>query len=171
MLLITSSSPLMKHQLSFTKLSDCMEHLPIAAKWAEDEWGYIRNKGIEYREGVMDYLKDSVFIATYAGQPVAMFALLNHEFHEDLMHAPIAMNLPHVLELMYVYVKKDCRGLGFGRQIIDEAKRLGREMGAERVQLDTLKPGLNRMYEKQGAEQLCEHHLFSHSTDVFTFKI
>jgi len=55
--------------------------------------------------------------------------------------------------------------------LIDEAKRLGREMGAERVQLDTLKPGLNRMYEKQGAEQLCEHHLFSHNTDVFTIKI
>ena len=171
MLLITSSSPLMKHQLLFTKLSDCMEHLPVAAKWAEGEWGYIRNKGIEYREGVMDYLKDSVFIATFAGKPVAMFALLNHEFHADLLHAPGAVNLPHVLELMYVYVEKDYRGLGFGRQIIDAAKRLAQEMGAKRIQLDTLKPGLNRMYEKQSAEQLCEHHLFSHTTDVFTMKI
>jgi GNAT superfamily N-acetyltransferase len=119
----------------------------------------------------MDYLKDSVFIATFAGKPVAMFALLNHEFHRDLMRAPGAINLPHALELMYVYVEKDYRGLGFGRQIIHAAKRLAHEMGAERIQLDTLKPGLNRMYEKQGAEQLCEHHLFSHSTDVFTMKI
>ncbi len=41
MLLITSSSPFMKHRLSFAKLSDCMEHLSIAAVWAEGEWGYM----------------------------------------------------------------------------------------------------------------------------------
>ena len=68
----------------------------------------------------MDYLKDSVFIATFAEKPVAMFALLNHEFHNDLLRAPGAINLPHVLELMYVYVEKDYRGLGCGRQIIDD---------------------------------------------------
>ncbi|HBI22510.1 MAG TPA: GNAT family N-acetyltransferase, partial [Legionella sp.] len=73
MLLISSS--LIKHELTFTRLTDCMEHLPATARWAESEWGYIRNKGVEYREGVMNLIKDDVYIGTLAGQPVAMFAL------------------------------------------------------------------------------------------------
>lgn len=72
---------------------------------------------------------------------------------------------------MYVYVEKDYRGLGFGRQILDEAKKLAKASGANLIVLDTLKPGLNRMYEKQGAKVLCEHHLFSHSTDVLTMRV
>lgn len=169
MLLISSS--LIKHKLTFTRLADCMEHLPVTAIWAESEWGYIRNKGVEYREGVMNLMKDDVYIGTLAGQPVAMFALFKHEFHIDLINAQSSHQLPQARELMYVYVEKDYRGLGFGRQIIDEAKRLARESGSDLILLDTLKPGLNRMYEKQGAEMLCDHHLFSHSTDVFSMHI
>ena len=169
MLLISSS--LIKHELTFTRLTDCMEYLPVTARWAEGEWGYIRNKGVEYREGVMNLMKDDVYIGTLAGQPVAMFAVFEHAFHADLTNAPGAAQLPHARELMYVYVENDYRGLGFGRQIIDEAKRLARAAGADLILLDTLKPGLNRMYEKQGAEMLCEHHLFSHGTDVFSMKI
>lgn len=88
-----------------------------------------------------------------------------------MVGAPGASQLPSAQELMYVYVDKEYRGLGFGKQILDEAKRLAREAGAELMLLDTLKPGLNRMYEKQGTKMLCENHLFSHSTDVFLMKI
>lgn len=49
--------------------------MPVAAKWAEDEWGYIRNKGVEYRKEVMLALSDNIYIGTFAGIPVAMFAL------------------------------------------------------------------------------------------------
>ncbi|HGF0868001.1 TPA: GNAT family N-acetyltransferase, partial [Legionella pneumophila] len=147
------SSALAKHKLTFTRLSDCMEYLPLAAKWAEDEWGYIRNKGVEYREGVMHALSHDLYIGTYAGQPVAMFALLEHE-------------LPSSRELMYVYVDKEYRGLGFGKQIIEEAKRLTAMAGSDLILLDTLKPSLNRLYEKHGAKVVCEGKLYSHPTDV-----
>ncbi|HFD2318877.1 TPA: GNAT family N-acetyltransferase, partial [Legionella pneumophila] len=149
------SSALAKHKLTFTRLSDCMEYLPLAAKWAEDEWGYIRNKGVEYREGVMHALSHDLYIGTYAGQPVAMFALLEHE-------------LPSSRELMYVYVDKEYRGLGFGKQIIEEAKRLTAMAGSDLILLDTLKPSLNRLYEKHGAKVVCEGKLYSHPTDVLS---
>ncbi|ABQ55766.1 TPA: GNAT family N-acetyltransferase [Legionella pneumophila subsp. pneumophila] len=152
------SSALAKHKLTFTRLSDCMEYLPLAAKWAEDEWGYIRNKGVEYREGVMHALSHDVYIGTYAGQPVAMFALLEHE-------------LPSSRELMYVYVDKEYRGLGFGKQIIEEAKRLTVMAGSDLILLDTLKPSLNRLYEKHGAKVVCEGKLYSHPTDVLSMTI
>ncbi|CCD08882.1 putative Acyl-CoA N-acyltransferase [Legionella pneumophila subsp. pneumophila] len=152
------SSALAKHRLTFTRLSDCMEYIPLAAKWAEDEWGYIRNKGVEYREGVMRTLSQDVYIGTYAGQPVAMFALLEHEF-------------PNSRELMYVYVDKEYRGLGFGKQVIEEAKQLTAMAGSDLILLDTLKPSLNRLYEKHGANVICEGKLFSHPTDVLTIKM
>ncbi|KTD09307.1 GNAT family N-acetyltransferase [Legionella jamestowniensis] len=163
------SSALTKHKLTFTKLSDCMDYVPIAAKWAEDEWGYIRNKGIDYRAEVMRTLKDNVYIGTFAGQPVAMFALLDHSFNADLVKT--TDNLTHARELMYVYVEKDCRGLGFGKQIIEKAKRLAAELGSDLILLDTLKPSLNGLYKKHGAEVVCEGQLFSHPTDVLRIVI
>lgn len=157
MLLFTSA--LVEHRLMFTRLTDCMQYLPVAARWAEGEWGYIRNKGVEYRERVMDALQENVFIGTFAGQPVAMFALLEHESHAN------------ALELMYVYVDRDCRGLGFGNQIIKTAKRLAINKGADLILLETLKPNLDRMYEKHGAQVICEGQLFSHPTELLRLSI
>ena len=164
------SSALVKHKLTFTKLSDRMDYVPVAAKWAEGEWGYIRNKGVEYRAGVMSALSDNVYIGTFAALPVAMFALLDHAFHSEL--AETADRLPHVRELMYVYVEKDYRGFGFGKQVLEEAKRIAAESGADLILLDTLKPKLNRLYEKHGAAVVvCEGALFSHPTDVLKMNI
>lgn len=153
------SSALTKHRLTFTPLSNCISYLPIAAKWAEDEWGYIRNKGVEYREEILRSLSTNVYIGTFAGQPVAMFALLDHE------------QLPNSQELMYVYVEKDYRGLGFGKQIVDTAKTYASQANATLILLDTLKPNLNRLYEKHGAKVISEGQLFSHPTDVLAIKI
>ncbi len=61
------SSALIKRKLTFTRLADCMEHLPIVAAWAEGEWGYICKMGVEYRRGVMDSIRDNVFVGMYAG--------------------------------------------------------------------------------------------------------
>ncbi|MBA2649602.1 MAG: GNAT family N-acetyltransferase [Legionella sp.] len=105
------SSAVVKHKLTFIRLKDCMDYLPLAAQWAEDEWGYIRKKGVEYRKGVLNELSNDVYIGFYAGQPLAMFALL-------------AKDIPTTRELMYVYVDKQYRGLGFGKQIIETAKQL-----------------------------------------------
>ncbi|KTD03718.1 putative Acyl-CoA N-acyltransferase [Legionella geestiana] len=156
MLLFSSAG--IKHQLDFVRLSEHREYLPLAAKWAEDEWGYIRNKGIEYRTEVLAALAHNVYIGTFANQPVVMFALLEHE-------------LPHSKELMYVYVDKNYRGLGFAKQIIEEAKRLTVEAECSLILLDTLKPNLNHMYEKYGAKVVCEGKLFAHPTDVLSMSI
>lgn len=170
MMLISSS--LIKRKLTFIRLADCMEHLPIVATWAEGEWGYIRKMGVEYRIGVMDSMRENVYVGMYANKPVAMFALLPGDaFHTDLLNAPGSNQLPRIQNLMYVYVEEVFRGCGFGRQIIDEAKRLASEAGADLILLDTLKHGLNRIYERQGAEMLREHNLFSCPTEEFVMRI
>jgi GNAT superfamily N-acetyltransferase len=163
------STALKKHKLTFTKLSDWMGCLPIAAKWAESEWGYIRKKGIQYRMSVLRSLSDNIYIGSLADIPVAMFALLPHHFHKDLEETKI--DLPHAYELMYVYVEKKYRGLGFGKQIVEEAKKMAARLGADLILLDTLKPSLNKFYEEYGAEVVCEGRLLSHPTDVLTIKI
>src|SRR3954462_9375445 len=91
---------LTKPKLTFTKLSHCRENTALAAKWAEEEWGYIRNKGVEFREEVMRSLSDQVYIGFYANQPLVMFALLEHQLHEEL--ATPSHALPTTRELMYV---------------------------------------------------------------------
>lgn len=163
------SSAVIKHKLTFTKLSECMDCIPIAAQWTEDEWGYIRNKGVEFRAEILRSLSDSIYVGTFAGTPVALFGLLEHSFHRDLAKA--TNKLPNTFELMYVFVEKEYRGLGFGKQIIEEAKSVASQSGANLILLDTLKPTLNRFYEKQGAELVCGGRLFSHPTEVFKIRL
>lgn len=151
-----------KPELTFRQLSERMQDLPIVAKWAEDEWGYIRNKGIEFRENLMRDISERVFVGYYADSPIAMFALFEEDNHLGSNRC----------ELMYVYVKDGCRGLGFGKQIIDQAKKLAAELfNSNLIKLDTLKPRLNKFYAKQGAEFIGEGNLFSHPADVLGIKI
>lgn len=104
----------------------------------------------------------------YAEQPVAMFALLPHEYHMEL--AIRSSKLLNATELMYVYVDERVRGLGFGRQIADKAKAVAHDADAQLIYFDTLKQNLNRFYENQGAKQVCEGRLFTEPTDVFHMK-
>ena len=163
------SSAVSQHRLTFTKLADCMQHLTLAATWTEGEWGYIRNLGVEARKEILTAKQNQLYIGTLANQPVAMFALFDHHFHSDLQAG--SKRLPQARELMYVYVDKDYRDLGFGRQIVNEAKRLANEAGADLILLDTLKPNLTRMYEKQGAVAVCEGRLFTEPTEVMRMEL
>lgn len=164
--------------LTFTKLSDCMQYLPTAAAWTEGEWGYIRKKGVEFRTKVMHSLKEHVYIATLAkpdpkipdlaNQPIALFALLPYEFDNQLTTQ--TKRPPHTLQLMYVFVDKEYRGLGFGKQIINEAKRLAKVAHAEFIVFDILKTSLYGIYHKAGAEMLNESRLFTEPVDAMVMK-
>lgn len=162
------NSKLSKNQsLNFVALDGAEEHLMTVATWAESEWGYIRHKGVNFRMQQFVELRQSIYVGLLNGAPVAMFALLDHEFTRDLQRD--LPNLPHFKQLMFVYVDERYRGLGFGRQIIQEAKQRAQAEGAELV-LDTLKPGLNGLYRAQGAHEVCEGRLYSNETDVLRMK-
>ncbi len=72
---------------------------------------------------------------------------------------------------MYVYVDEKVRGLGFGHQIVNQAKLVAQESAAQLIYFDTLKQSLNKFYEKQGAKVVCEGRLFSEPTDVFRMSV
>lgn len=167
------SNAIANHRLTFTRLSDCMEHLTLVATWTEDAWGYIRNKGVEARKEIIREFSDQLyvgFLETPGGrQPVAMFALRDHAFHEDLRAG--SSRLPRTRELTYVYVDKNYRGLGFARQIVNESKRLTRESGASLILLDTLRPDLTVMYEKEDAVAVCEGRLFTEPTELMYMRV
>lgn len=160
---------LIKHPLIFKPLSQCMEHLTLAASWAEGEWGYIRNKGLEFRKDIFSSLQNDVYVGTWNDKPVALFAIfpknMDPEFQDKKFRGPA------VSELMYVYVDKPYRGLGFGKQIMEEAKKIAQGQQAEFIMLDTLKPALNRFYKNAHAEVIAENQLYSHPTDVLTIKL
>ncbi|HHT0593219.1 TPA: GNAT family N-acetyltransferase [Legionella anisa] len=163
------SAALFKHKLNFKPLSEGMEYLSLAATWAEGEWGYIRNKGIEFRKGVLNDMKEHVYIGLLNDQPVALFALFPKEMAPEFNEKKF--KVPALSELMYVYVDKPYRGLGFGKQIIEQAKEIAKSQKAEFIMLDTLKPSLNRFYENAGADVIAENQLFSHPTDVLTIRL
>ena len=163
------TSKKVKHRLEFSSLSQCKECSLLAAKWAESEWGYIRNKGIDFRQKILLRIQDYLYIGFYAREPVAMFALIPNHFAKEII-ASQAYPL-NVFELMYVFVDKRFRGLGFGKCIVDHAKELARANNADVISFDTLKPSLNRFYEIQGAKMIGQGNLYSEPTDMFYISI
>jgi len=123
------------NRLVFTPLSHVLNHLETAATWAEEEWGYILNKGIARRKEILLELKQHTYIGRLenSNQPIAMFVL----------EPKIIEQFPNAQGLKYVYIHKEYRGLGFSQQLINHAKMLAKESGAELIILITLKPSLN----------------------------
>jgi len=150
-----------KTKLTFKPLSQCLEHLDLIATWVENEWGYIRNKGVAYRKEIIEAMQDILYIGFLdipknKPLPVALFGL-----------NPKGKNL----DLMYVYIDKSCRDLGFGKQVVAEAKKISAKEGAKELFLDTLKPRLTNFYAKQGATYIGEGNIFKHPTDIMAIKL
>ncbi|TAL64010.1 MAG: N-acetyltransferase [Legionella sp.] len=157
------------HRLNFVRLRENMDHLTTTATWVDNEWGYIRNKGLAFRKELFTNIADYIYVAMLGSQPVGMMIVTPYEFNSTLTGR--TDKLPKMSELVCLYVEKEYRNMGFGRQLIDEAKRIASASNTDFLVLDTLKTGLNSMYKKNGAEVVCENHLYSHPTDVLTMKV
>jgi GNAT superfamily N-acetyltransferase len=122
-----------------------------AAEWIEKKWGYLRKyPGLKYRIGTLKKQEQNIYIATYAGQPIGVFAIL------DSSHT--LPSLP-TKELWFLYVDESFRHLGVGSYMMNEVKKLCGKQGVKRIVFDTLTPTLHRFYQKKGATEVCEGNL------------
>lgn len=175
----SSAKPLLK----FSKLSQierdsslykqCLEAVTM---WFTDEWGYLHDQSKTREETIMTRKKylasnaDRVHLAFYGDILIGSFRIENKEFDENLMRSQERTHMQDALrtnEIWFIYVESRCRGLGFGRQIVQKIKELSQtEIPARIVLLETLKPSLNHLYKIEGAELICENLLEHHTTDV-----
>ncbi|MBL7481087.1 GNAT family N-acetyltransferase [Legionella bononiensis] len=169
MLLFSSAKP----TVTFTKLNQVNEesfsdYLEMVTKWFTNEWGYIHDKIDEGKykepeqaiEDRMQYLTenaDRVYLAFYKELLVGAFRIENKMVNTN--------------EIWFIYVDPTARGLGVGRQIVQEIKRLSKDEMANIVLLETLKPSLNHLYKSEGAEQICDNTLDNNPTDVLRIKL
>ena len=183
MLLFSSAKP----DLTFTKLNEiadaslfakCIELVTI---WFTDEWGYIHDKDKSREQAVEDRKKyltentDKIYLVFYRELVVGAFRIEYKEFDEELINSQMRKGWRNELqtsEIWFIYVDPTYRGLGAGRQIVQEIKRLSKaEMRASMVLLETLKPGLNHLYRTEDAELVCENYLDHNPTDVLRIKL
>ena len=176
-----------KPNLKFTKLSQISDValsakcLELVTNWFTDEWGYIhdkdktRERAIDDRKEYLSENSDRIHLAFYGELIVGAFRIENKEFDEELMNSQIRKGWQDKLkssEIWFIYVDPTYRGLGAGRQIVQEIKRLSSaEMRASMVLLETLKPGLNHLYRTEDAELVCENYLDHNPTDVLRIKL
>jgi len=183
MLLFSSTKPNFK----FTKLNEITDDslfetcLELVTIWFTDEWGYIHDKN-KTREQAIDDRKlslaenaDKIYLAFYGALVVGAFRIEYKEFAEELINSQIRKGLLDELqtsEIWFIYVASAYRGLGAGRQIVQEIKRLSKaEMGVSMILLETLRPSLNHLYRVEDAELVCENHLDYKPTDVLRIKL
>lgn len=170
-----------KFNFNIVKLSDEMKYLEQVAIWTEKQWGFLRNNpGIEKRKELTKAIKDNLYLIIYAGQPVGMFALHNHEVlsvvetlqsNEETKEPTSKVVKVKAKELTHVYIDKRVRGMGLGGRMIEAAKKIAKEQGVELVLLDTLNPNLNKFYEKHGAKVICDSQFLSHPSTMLRIKL
>ena len=178
---------LAKPNLKFTKLNQIADGslsakcLDLVTTWFTDEWGYIHDKDKTREQAIGDRKKylaenaDKIHLAFYGDLIVGAFRIEYKEFDEELLNSQIRKGWQDKLqtsEIWFIYVDPTYRGLGAGRQIVQEIKRLSKaEMRASMVLLETLKPGLNHLYRTEDAELVCENYLDHNPTDVLRIKL
>lgn len=179
MLLFSSAKPNLKF-ITLNEIADdslSAKYLALVTIWFTDEWGYIHDKdktreqAIEDRKKYLAENSDKIHLAFYGDLIVGAFRVGEKEFEEELINSQIRKGWQEKLktsEIWFIYVDPTYRGLGAGRQIVQEIKRRSKaEMRANTVLLETLKPGLNHLYRTENAELVCENHLDHNPTDVF----
>lgn len=178
---------LAKPNLKFVKLNQVADDsffakcLELVTIWFTDEWGYIHDKDKTREQAILDRKKylaenaDKIYLAFYGELLVGAFRIGYKEFEEELINSQIRKGFRDKLqtsEIWFIYVDPTYRGLGAGRQIVQEIKRLSKaDMSADMVLLETLKPGLNHLYRTEDAELVCENYLDHHPTDVLRIKL
>ncbi|KTD67715.1 Acyl-CoA N-acyltransferase [Legionella steelei] len=168
-----------KHTLQFKRLSefteDKDEYIKLTASWAKTAWGYLHLDDKKYYLREVKEKQNEIYVATFYGLPVAMFGLFERRLdpfreEDDNTLAPSNTELKAVY-FDYVFVEEKVRGLGFARQLLDKAKVLAIELGADLIYLETLNPKLNNMYKKLDAKVICEGQYIENPTDVLSINI
>lgn len=143
-------------------MSENLKYLKQAAIWGESKWGYLRNfPGLKFRIKDINEIKDHFYIVTYGDHAVGMFAVLGGKKIADWSNKSFPSK-----ELEYVYVDEPFRGLGIGKKIIQEAKKIAHAKEEHVILLQTLNPNLNSFYKKHGAKEVGEQKFLEIPTEV-----
>ncbi|MDP3268628.1 MAG: GNAT family N-acetyltransferase [Legionella sp.] len=169
-----------KPKITFKKLNQIKDssrfenYVKKVSTWFTKEWGYIHDKNIsdeqaiEKRIGTIRNNAENIVLAFYGNQVVGAFRLELKEFDEKLKKN----DQDTMSEVWFIYVDPTFRGLGVGRQIVQEIKRVAKdEMKASMVLLETLKPGLNHLYLSEEGKIVCDNSLDSNPTDMIRLKL
>lgn len=155
----------------------CLDQVNL---WFTSEWGYIHDKdkhpvkALEDRKKYLDANSNRIHLAFYGDILIGAYRVENKEFDKELLDNQIKKGWQDKLiteEIWFIYVDPGARGLGVGRQIVKEIKQCSLNKKAGMVLLETLKPGLNRLYKTENAEVIGENSLDSNPTDVLRINL
>jgi GNAT superfamily N-acetyltransferase len=115
-------------------------------EWLERQWGYFRHLGRDWRREDIIQDEKNYFIVTYAEQPIGLFVLKDVENFSSM----------RLKELWCFYIDESFRGHGLAPRMMDIIKNICIQEEFELIVLDTVNPRLNKFYEKQGAQVVCD---------------
>jgi len=145
-----------KHgKIEVIDLTDTPQYLSLFAQWTENEWGYVRNKGVEFRTNLFKQYIATPGIPNMYGLflnevPIGMFAIEQCEPAENCLF------------LNYLYLLPDYRNSGIGSSTVNVAKRICKSHSAHFMQLTTLDIALNKYYENLGGRVLGEEYFYTY---------
>ncbi len=151
-----------KFNIEIVNLASIPSEVFVLAKWAEDQWGYIRNKGVEYRESVF-----ANYASNHDSQLPQCWVAAVDSFRGEGLKKPIGMVVllegdknvfsgEHFVEMMYMYVDAPYRAHNVGTMLVQKAMQVAESMQIKTILFDTLSPSLHKFYQKVGAKRIGE---------------
>lgn len=74
----------------------------------------------------------------------------------EILAGIVASSLFDTVEVEYLCVRKECRGKGYGRQLLEKVEEQAKEAGIRRIFLNTYSFQAPEFYKKMGYHQLFE---------------
>ncbi len=151
-----------KFNIEIVNLASIPSEVSVLAKWAEDQWGYIRNKGVKYRESVF-----ANYASNQGSQLPQCWVAAVDSFRGEGLKKPIGMvvllegdensiNGQHFMEMIYMYVDAPYRAHNVGTMLVQKAMQVAKSMQVRTILFDTLSPSLHKFYQKVGAKRIGE---------------
>jgi len=106
-----------------------------------------------------DFNKEIENIESQYSRPKGILFVARNDKNAPLGCFAIRELKARICELKRMYLKKEARGLGIGRKMLDESIEIGKELGYKKMRLDTL-PEMHAaitLYQKAGFYEIAPY--------------
>lgn len=161
-------SDVKRQHITVSPLTKNNDWLELVLQWSQEESSGLLAAGEAELQSIRD-LQHCFYVVEFGVGPlrqaVGMFALFDAKLDPEILEHSGNNHLGNMKDLDYFYIIPGLRGQGIGNIVIQHAKAVAKNLGADLIVFDTLNPHLNSFYERNGAKIISDSRFIAFDHD------
>jgi len=161
-------SDVKRQHITASPLTGHDDWLELVLEWSQEESAGLLAAGEAELQCISDNQQNFYVVEFGIGplrQAVGMFALFDNEIDAEILDQSGEHRMGNIKDLDYFYIIPALRGQGVGNIVIQHAKAIAKNLGADLIVFDTLNSHLNAFYERCGAKIVCDSRFVAFDHD------